>query len=49
MNQWKVDFSVDGRRSQQIVSCFSSIDARKLIESQYSGSKITIWSITQVK
>lgn len=47
MAQWKVSFSVNNRRSEQIVSANTSIDAKKLIEAQYGGQKITFWSVTR--
>ena len=30
MSQWKVEFIVDGRRSEIIVSAYTSFDARKI-------------------
>ena len=48
MPQFKCDFSVNGKRTQQIVSANSSFDAKKLIEAQYSNCKITWWSCTRI-
>ncbi|MEG0409218.1 MAG: hypothetical protein RR623_10130 [Bacilli bacterium] len=48
MAKWEVNFSINGKRTNQIVSAFSSIDARKIIEAQFSGSKIVIWNIIKV-
>lgn len=48
MQQWKISFSVNGHRSEQIVSANTSIDAKKIIEAQFSGQKITFWSTTRV-
>jgi hypothetical protein len=47
MQQWKISFSVNGHRSEQIVSANSSFDAKKIIEAQYSGQKITFWSASK--
>lgn len=41
MYQYKCVFSVNGRRTEEIVSAQNTIDAKKLIESRYFGSKIT--------
>ena len=49
MYQWKCDFSVDGRRTVQIVSARGFTDAKKLIEAQYPHSRIMWYSVTQVK
>ena len=43
MDRYECDFSVNGRRTKQVVSARNSIDARKLIEAQYPTSKITWW------
>ncbi len=48
MTNWEVNFSVNGKRTSQIVSAFSSIDARKIIETQFAGNKIVIWNIIKV-
>lgn len=42
-------FLVDGRKTEQDVSAFSSIDAKKLIEAQYNGHKINFLSWLEVK
>ena len=47
MPQWKVEFRVDGRRSEIIVSAYTSFDARKIVESQYSGSRVTIIRVSK--
>lgn len=38
MYQFKCIFIVNGVRTEQVVSAFSSADARKLIEAQYCGN-----------
>ena len=48
MPKWKCVFSVDTRRTEQIVSATTRIDARKIIESQYRGCKITWWSCSPI-
>lgn len=47
--KYKVSFSVDGRRTEQVVVANSSYDAKKLIEAQYPSSKIIFWSVTQIR
>lgn len=42
-------FTVDGRRTEQDVSAFMMSDAKKLIESQYSGHKVTFFSCVEVR
>lgn len=48
MYQYKCVFSVNGRRTEEIVSAQNTIDAKKLIESRYFGSKITWWNCVKV-
>ena len=43
MHRYECDFSVNGTRTKQIVVAQNSIAARKIIESQYPGAKITWW------
>lgn len=40
MPQWKVVFTVNGRRSETIVSAYTSYDARELVEAQYAGQRV---------
>ena len=40
MRDYLVKFSVDGRRTEQIVKARSVTDAKRLIEAQYAGCKI---------
>lgn len=47
MAQYNVQFSIDGRRTQEIVSAYNTNDARKIIEARYTGAKIVIWSVTK--
>ena len=42
MAQYNVQFSIDGRRTQEIVSAYNTNDARKIIEARYTGAKIVI-------
>ena len=39
MAQYNVQFSIDGRRTQEIVSAYNTNDARKIIEARYTGAK----------
>ena len=48
MAQYNVQFSIDGRRTQEIVSAYNTNDARKIIEARYTGAKIVIWSVTKL-
>lgn len=48
MFQWKCAFNVNGKRTEQIVNAYNSTDARKLIEAQYSGAKITWINVLRV-
>lgn len=45
MAQYNVQFSIDGRRTQEIVSAYNTNDARKIIEARYIGAKIVIWGV----
>ena len=48
MPKWKCVFSVDTRRTEQIVLAPTRIDARKINEAQYRGCKITWWSCVSI-
>ena len=48
MQQWKCSFSVDGRRTEMIVAANSQYAAKKLVEAQYAGCKITWWGCTRL-
>lgn len=43
MQQWECVFSVNGTRTQTIVSAAGPSDAKKLVEAQYPNCKIS-WS-----
>lgn len=45
MAQYNVQFSIDGRRTQEIVSAYNTNDARK---TRYIGAKIVIWGVTKL-
>ena len=47
MNKWKVSYLVNGVRSEQIVSAYGSLNARKIVESMYAGQKVQILSVTK--
>ena len=48
MAQYNVQFSIDGRRTQENVSAYNTNDARKIIEARYTGAKIVIWGVTKL-
>ena len=48
MAQYNVQFSIDGRRTHEIVSAYHTNDARKIIEARYTGAKIVIWGVTKL-
>lgn len=48
MAQYNVQFSIDGCRTQEIVSAYNTNDARKIIEARYIGAKIVIWGVTKL-
>ena len=48
MSQYKCVFSVNGRRTEMVVAANSSIDAKKIVEAQYGGAKITWWSCNKI-
>ena len=48
MYRYKVRFLLNGIQSEQIVSTVSDYQARKMIEAQYSGSKIIIQVVTRL-
>lgn len=43
MNQYKVVFTVNGKRTEQVVSAFDMAAAKKLIEAQYSNCKVSFF------
>ena len=47
MPQWKVVFRVNGTRSETIVSAYTSYDAKKLVEAQYFGQKVSFITVTR--
>lgn len=47
MPQWNVVFTVNGRRREAIVSANSSYDARKLVEAQYVGQRVSFINVTR--
>lgn len=48
MHQWKCVFSVNGTRTETIVSASNSFDARKIVESQYTNCKIQWVNVTRI-
>lgn len=43
MFQFECSFMVNGRKTVEIVSANSQIDAKKIIEARYAGSTISFW------
>lgn len=48
MSEYKVTFSVNGRRTETIVRAGSSTDAKRIVEAQYSGAKLTNVQVTRI-
>ncbi len=48
MANYLVKFTVNGRRTEQVVAANSTSDAKKLIEAQYAGQKISFLSATRL-
>ena len=48
MSTYKITFSVNGTRSEQIVKANSSIDAKKLVQMQYTNQRITFYSVVRI-
>ena len=44
MHTYRVEFRVNAKRSQQDVKALNSSDAKKLIQAQYAGQKVTVIS-----
>lgn len=45
MSKYLVIFTVDGRRTEEVVSASNSLDARRIIEARYKGSKIIFFNV----
>ena len=48
MGNYKCVFYVNGRRTEQLVAAYTSMDARKLIEAQYANCKIQFVTVNRV-
>ena len=48
MSSYKCIFYVNGRRTEQIVAAYTSMDARKLIEAQYANCKIQFVAVDRL-
>lgn len=46
--QYRVTFFINGRRTEQIVNAICVTDARKLIEAQYAGQKLSIYEVKKI-
>lgn len=45
MKQFKVNFTVNGKRTEQYVSATGFTEAKKIIEAQFANSKVTIINV----
>ncbi len=46
MQQYKVVFTVNGTRSETVVSASCRSDAEKLVKAQYGGQNVSILRVT---
>ena len=49
MREFDIKFKVDGKETEQRVSAITATEAKKIIEQQYSGCKVTIINIRDLK
>lgn len=49
MKRYQVTFTVDGKRVQENVSASNSSDAKRIIISQYNGSRVSIINCKDLK
>lgn len=45
MAEFRVAFTVDGRRAEQTVSATGPTEAKRLIQAQYAGSRVSIINV----
>jgi len=48
MYQWKVIITVNGIRTEEIVSAYTSSDATKLAEWRYYGQRVSVFGYTRL-
>lgn len=48
MPQWRVEFTVNGIRTQSIVCAYTSTDAVKLLGWQYYGQRVNVITYTRL-
>lgn len=48
MNRHLVKFSVNGKRTEQIVTSFNIAQAKEIIMAQYSGQNVVFYSVTKI-
>lgn len=48
MNTYKVIFTVDGKRTEQVVKASSNEEAKKIIKNMYYGSRIVFTGIGRI-
>ena len=49
MREYRVRFRVNGHLSETIVTAYSSTEAKRIVEAQYSGADIKIIQVYYVK
>lgn len=49
MRKYLIDYSVNGSRTQQVITANSRTDAEKLLKAQYPNARITIWRVQDVR
>ncbi len=49
MREYKIVFTVDGKRTEQYVNANSSTDAKRFVEMQYSNHRVSIVNVQDVK
>ena len=49
MRKYLIDYSVNGSRTQQIITANSRTDAERILKAQYPTARITIWSVKDVR
>lgn len=49
MYSFRCVFSVNGVRTEQIISARTAFDARKLVEASFPGARIVWWSCAPVR
>lgn len=48
MYKWKVEMTVNGIRTEELVSVYTAIDAKKPAEWRYSGQRVCVFTYTRL-